>query len=383
MPLPIAAESPPPHRQMTYKIAIFLGVLSHIGVAAAAPASPSEPAPTADPRFVASLADYRPRAAQFGPQLREPAALIEEGYRLSDARDRQQAELRLHAALTALDGGKIKLPRGKEEQVPLLRALAFEGLGDQKAAIKQYEATLKLQPTNILAHFRRGLILSRTNQCATAIQEFHEVEWYLTAIRYETSYLVGLCLKASAKPGDKDQAEKLFEQSIQLNPGYLPALREVIAYKLHVFQTTPEPDKQKALATSMEAGLNAILLKDPGDRESALALSRLLLRGPAAGDRKARVELAIQRMQKLADESQFKDDTAVRLLVQGLTMKGDVAGAEAALSRGLLANPGSAELKAAQQQLVIDKSTSPSPSPAPAAAAGAVPVPGPTSKGEH
>lgn len=332
----------------------------------AAPPSPDQPAAADSSRVIASLAEYQPKAAHFGAGLREAAALVEQAFALNAAHQHPQAEPLLRQALDQLQRGKFKLPRGEDEQLPLLRGLAFEGLDEQKKALEQYDATLKIQPTNILARFRRGLLLSKLNRCNDAIQEFHEVEWYLPKLRYETSYLVGSCLQLIQKQAE---AEKLFEESMKLNPAYIPALKKVIQHRMSLLETTPEPEKQKALASGIESGLTVMLGKDPNDRDAALLYTRLLLSGPASGDPKARAAAAVQRVQKIVDDSQYKDDQAVHLLVQGLTKQGDLPGAEAALHRGLQATPNSKELAAAKRQFAIDQATAvPSPSPAPATA---------------
>lgn len=355
---------------MTSKSLIFLSLLSLAGALAGAAPPTLESEPIGDSsRAIASLIDYQPKASHFGGALKEPATLVEEGFRLLTAHQKPQSEQSLKQAIEQLQKGKFKLSRGEEEQIPLLKGLAYEGLGDQAKAIEQYDATLKIQPTNILAHFRRGLVLSKTNRCSAAVQEFHEVEWYLPAVRFETSYLVGMCLLVANKPVE---AERLFEESLRLNPAYTPALRQVIQHRMTLLEATPEPDKQRAIAASIESSLATILAKDPEDHDAARMQAKLLLRGPATGDQKARAELALQRTQKLADDSQYKDDAAVRLLIQALTKKGDLVAAQAALARGLQANPKSAELAAAKQQLNIDLVTA-APSPTPSPGAGSLP----------
>ena len=330
------------------------GFLVITGLCILAPKSVlADNAPAEDNRAFKSFIYYQPKAAQFPSDLSQTVKQIEDANSALAQKKADAAESSFRAAVTSSQQLARTVNRNFQDQVYFLQGLAYEGLKNPAEALKSYNKSLAIRPTNMLAMFRHAYMLKQTGNCEKAIPELKEVAWQVRTQSFEMDFLTGECLVTMKRP---EEALKTYQIAYQKNPNFLPLLREMIAIRTDLLNMTPDPKKRAVIQTQLENDLRSVVRQDPADRKSALTLARLMLQVDDTLVESGKLAAAETLAKKIAEDSGYQDDVAVRLLSQAQLKRGDSAAAEDTLNKGLAKQPNSSELQAAKQQLEIDKS---------------------------
>jgi len=317
----------------------------------ALPCARAEDQKREDPYAFRSFINYIPSPVQFPPALSPVAAPLEAGLK-AEAAHKGSGAGDLNRAVDAAKKLEKGINRGYEDQLWFLRAMAHEGLGEEKEALRSYDRALQIRPNNLLARFRHGYVLKAAGQCNRAMPEFKEVAWQAKDLAFEMHYLIGECLMTLEKP---EEAIKEFQTASQKNPNFLPVVRRMASTHEQLLAKAVDPHERAVLEGELTADLNAITKQVPDDREAALTLAKMLINVKDPFLESGKLTRAETLVKKLVDDSNFKDDAAAHVLVQTQLKQGKLDQAEKTLEGALQVNPSSAELAAAKQQLALEK----------------------------
>ncbi len=299
-----------------------------------------------------SLLEFEPKAEHFSADLKVPAKLLEDGYRLVQGGNPAASISLFEQALKISERGNLE-SRTNADQLQIIIGLAQEQLGREKLAKQSYDLALKHRPTNVLAHFRRGVVLSKMKLCGEAKRDFQEAVWYLPAVEYEALTAEADCLIESNK---SDLGTPLLEKALTLKPGYAPALKLKLAQQILILEqdsATGTPAKLPLSPENIEQSLKSLLLRNPHDTQATLLLTRLYLAHDAHNSE--RLAKALAQANSLAESSNFQSELAVSLLIRARLLSGDLEGASAALQRGEKEHPKSEKFKSLRRQLEVEQ----------------------------
>lgn len=245
-----------------------------------------------------------------------------------------------------------KLSRGVHDELFEISGFCAEAMGENKAALKDYDSSLKLRSTNPRARFRKARLLQVSGEHEQAIRQFKEVLWETKISHHEILYSIAKSLLALEK---QSEAFKIAEQARLKNPGYLPLLRLLVDLRGELMELSVEPLEKSQMEAQIAADLTLITAQAPLDRTAGLALVRLLLKNSDPLLNSQRLVEAEQIATRFAEGSGFKDEESVRLLFDAQLKRGNTEAAAATLERGQSINPNSEELTRAAAQLKIEQ----------------------------
>ena len=152
------------------------------------------------------------------------------------AQQRQSEDQSLHAAAEFIERGdcgaaadlvrKILVRDPQSSNAHNLLGICLAQAGEFDGARKSFQKALELNPQLATAHVNLGKLLIRMHEEAAALQQFKAA----TAIdpqilvrdpaSYSAFNIFGLCLMSDGK---YEEARRVFERAIQINPKYVPA----------------------------------------------------------------------------------------------------------------------------------------------------------------
>lgn len=152
------------------------------------------------------------------------------------------------------------------------------------------------------------------------------------------------------------------QQAQQLNPGYAPLLRRLVATRVELLKNTTDSGKRRELEQQILSDLNSIVAANPDDRDSSLQLARLLVIkcDPLLGA--ADLSRAENMVRRFVDSSGYADEQAVKLLVDTKLKQREIDAAEEELERGLKRTPDAEILRQASAQIAIERQLAHGPS---------------------
>jgi tetratricopeptide (TPR) repeat protein len=259
---------------------------------------------------------------------------------------------KLQQVIAKIRGELNTEPRGYHDQLWFLLGLAQEKLGDNKSAISSYKNAYKLRGYNVLPLFRQAFLERKQNNTKKASTLFSELLWRTDKYRYEIFFQLAECDLAE---NNKEGAYRYLQRANVLNPNYVPALKELNKIKMDALPTMADPILKQTTKQTVVSNLNKIASQEPNDRESALALAKILLQESDPllhQDKIARAESYIKNIVKKSD---YKDEEAVKLLFDAQIKMRDLVAAENTANLGLAKLPNSAVLKEAKQQLEVER----------------------------
>lgn len=305
-----------------------------------------------------SYIDYLPAAAEYPPPLAPAVKQLADAIRQS-AQARPAAgkpaetdNSRFKAAAETLARLKSTTARGFQDELNFLQGYAAENLGDNRQALAFYDQSLGLRSDNVIASFRRGVVLIKTGDYEKALNQFKEIEWRSPAFHHEVYFEIADCLMHLNK---KDEAVKYIEKAHQADPAYIPVLRQLVRMKTEMLVTTYDPAQRSQLERQILGELGQILERSPDDRDVGLEYAGLLLKFSDPLVDSERIDRAVDLSKHFAESSDYGDERAVMMLFDSLLKKGDIEAAEKALKRGLLKHPHSANYQSGLKQLKIER----------------------------
>jgi tetratricopeptide (TPR) repeat protein len=295
--------------------------------------------------YIPSLGDFDPVLVPIIQPIRAALQDMKGGPLTKSAREQLQLSITRNVAL------RPQLVRGLVDESDFFMGYAQELLGQETEALKSYDDSLESRANNHLAAFRKAVLLKNAQQYDLAVRELSELNWDSQPRKHEVYYTWGQCLLALNRVAE---AQKVLVEARKSEPTYLPVVKLLVATRANLI------DEQAAKRHPLEVkklaeDLTYLTSRDPSDRDSSLMLAKLLIKksDPIVGGNEL-VE-AEQIADRLAQQSNYSDDSAVRLLFDAQLKKGDVKAAERTVTRGLSSNPSSQMLMDAQKQLEIQR----------------------------
>lgn len=243
-------------------------------------------------------------------------------------------------------------PRGYHDQLWFLLGLSQEKLGDTKSAISSYRNAYTLRGYNVVPLFREALIERNQNNTKKASTLFKELLWRTDKYRYEIFYQLAECNIAE---NNKEKAYYYLQRANVLNPNYVPALKQLNKIKIEALPTIADPILKQTTKQTVVNDLNKIANQEPNDRESSLALAKIILQESDPLLHQDKIAKAENMIKKIVENSGYKDEEAVKLLFDAQVKKRDLVAAENTVNLGLERMPNSEALKESKQQLDVEK----------------------------
>ncbi len=244
-----------------------------------------------------------------------------------------------------------QLSRGYSDELWFIIGLSSEALGELPQALEAYDKASQFSVRDPLPRFRHALLRKKQQEFRPALDELKEVLWQARASEHEVLFVMAECLHAL---GLDEEAKTHLERARAMNPQFAPALRLLVQTRMKLISTAQLPGEKLAAESLIIADLQALTAIEPNDRESQLQLTRMLLKSSDPLFDSAQLKRGQALATQVAEESKYKDETAVRLLFDIHLKLKDLKAAEDVALRGLKANPNSATLKDAQAQLAIE-----------------------------
>ena len=270
----------------------------------------------------------------------------------TDPKRAELAKARFKPIIESLAQLRPKTARGYLDELDFLQGYAVERGGNSNQALTLYDQSLALRSDNLIAAFRRGIILIKTGDYEKALNQFKEIEWRSPSLHHEVYFEIADCLLHQNK---KDDAVKYVEKAHQADPSFVPVLRQLVQIKSDMLSTTRDPALRSQLERQILGSLGQILQKNPEDRDAGLDYAALLLKFSDPLIDSERIDQASSIARKFAEKSEFGDEKAVMMLFDSLLKKRDIDGAEKALNQGLKKHPRSAALQGGKRQLQIER----------------------------
>jgi tetratricopeptide (TPR) repeat protein len=317
---------------------------------------PAAPA-TANPS-INSYVDYIPTTEEYPRLFAAIIGQLADAVRVdlkaapNDPKRAELAKARFQPIIESLAQLRPKTARGYLDELDFLQGYAVERGGDSKQALTLYDQSLALRSDNLIAAFRRGIILIKTGDYEKALNQFKEIEWRSPSLHHEVYFEIADCLLHQNK---KDEAVKYVEKAHQADPSFVPVLRQLVQIKSDILTTTRDPALRSQLEHQILGSLGQILQKNPEDRDAGLDYAALLLKFSDPLIDSERIDQASSIARKFAEKSEFGDEKAVMMLFDSLLKKRDIDGAEKALNLGLKRHPRSAALQGGKRQLQIER----------------------------
>jgi len=309
-----------------------------------APNAPSAPTSNSFLEYVPQLAEYQveihPVVTAYLDALKVPAS--------DSAKQKAAFEKVVSVSKTSLKN----LSRGFHDEIYLLGGLAYEKLGLKDNALNWHAKSVQLRSDNPVPLFRHALLLKEKGDCQRAITELEEVIWRTEDHAHETLYITSQCLVALEQ---NEQAAKVLRNAYSRNPQFVPVLRLLITTRAELLATPTEPAKLEALEQESIRDLTTITTQQPDERDASLQLARLLIKRSDSLVNANQLSQAETLAQNIAENSDYKDDEAVRVLIEARLKRREFVKAEKALALGLEKKPNSELLKSAAKQLQIEK----------------------------
>lgn len=297
-----------------------------------------------------SFFDYKPLPADFDIPFQGVVGNIADALR-----NPKEAEIRkkkLQQTVSSLLQLDQTISRGQRDTLYFLLGFAYEQLGEENKALDAYIKSLALRDENPVGLFRLGLILEQQKRYQEAIQKFEEVRWRTKQNEHEVLYVLGRTALESEQP---ELAGKYLELANQKNPNYAPVRKLLIISRLETLKTLGQSPERTKVENDIINDLRVIVAQDPHDRDAVILLSKLLLQHSDPLLQTEQLKQAQQLAMGIAQESDYRDDVAVRLVIDCQVKLKDLVPAEEILKLGLSRKPTSALLLQAKQQLELER----------------------------
>ncbi|MCC6219957.1 MAG: hypothetical protein IT291_01810 [Deltaproteobacteria bacterium] len=306
----------------------------------------------ASPATVTSFVGYDLDMESFRPELEEVVALVRESSKLVKEGNLEGAKTLLLKAKASCEAMFKTIGRGSHDELYFLLGMVNEYLGDSKAAIENFESSLRLKANNPVAIFKHATLLKTSRRYNEAISEFLEVTWRADFAKHEPYFLMAECQK---ELGQHDAALASLEKSLAANPSYVPALSLLIKTRSEKLATTNDPQQKADLEGKILLDLKTLVSIDPSNRENVTKYVRATLnRSDPFFDRQS-LQSAESLVRAIVEASSYKDSSMVKLLFDAQLKQRNLDNAERTLKLGLEQAPKSSILLNATKQLDLEK----------------------------
>ena len=296
---------------------------------------------------VDSLRSYNPKMSNFPGPLAAAADQI--GIASQRSSETTSKEL-LEGTIASLSAQKDSIGRGLEDELYFLLGYANELSGDPKRAISAYDQSLARRSRNPLVMFRKAVALRSSQQCAKALEIFTEIEWITTSFKHEVQFERALCQK------DLEQAPAAFATLLEVErsaPDFKPAKELLTQWRIQGLDFTPTNRINRQLAQTVADELSNKIQAADASTDEQITLAQILVKKSDPLVHTEDLKRAEEIAARIASDSDFRNEKAVRVLFDSQVKLGNLAEAERTITRGIASLPKSETLLEAVRQLAI------------------------------
>ena len=253
-------------------------------------------------------------------------------------------------AIQKLDKFISSTTRGLKPDALLMKGFAYEKLSQKDKALKAYKKSVNTKAKNPQALYRHALLLTEKKEYTTALGELREVMFQDATSTSDAYYLIAKCYEGLEKKGE---AAKALKKSLAANPNFIPARKRMIELRAELLETVFDGEKKRKLKKLMISDLNLLLAVSPNDKQAQFHLAKLLAETSDPFLDAENLSRAESYAKALAEDTEYKDASTVRLLFDTQLRRNLVEDAKATVTKGLRHSPSSQELIEASMQLEI------------------------------
>ena len=302
-----------------------------------------------------SFLDYLPQRKDFSSSVQiyaeKAASIVKQLKGTPQLKSSDKATL-VQPLIAELKQSLGKTNRAYRHELYFLIGYLLELSEDTQGALQMYEQSLGQKINNPLAQFRHAAILSQTGRCPEAVAEWKEITWRTTSLQEEVLYSIAQCQFTLEQD---EQAFKTLNSAIDFNSKFLPARRLLIEKNQLLMSKTSDPELQNKYRSDIANHLNKINQIDPEDRETALTLAEQQLNGADLLLEPKRLTKAENIAKHFAENSDYKDDRAVAIMVEVRIKQQRYSQALKLADKGLTQTPDSKLLKTKKQQAQLER----------------------------
>lgn len=273
------------------------------------------------------------------------------GKQLEQSQQEAEPASGIRAACERFGRVQGSLPRGVQDDALLFAGYCRELLGDYSGALEDYEKSLAARANNPIALYRAGRVLEELKRYSEAIEHYREVSWRLKENLHEPLYRTAVCYMELEDTGF---AAKFLKKAITEKPDFAPALRLRNELRRRAIEELTDPAQRRILKEKMIADYRTVMLQQPEDAETGVALARLLIKGSDPVFDAERLAEAHNIAAALVKKTEYKKPDYVRLFFDVLLARRLLDEAKQLIQRALTENPSDPQLLEASLQLEIE-----------------------------